>query len=388
MPRPRRDVPWLDQRDRVYYARWYDSDARTTRGLSLRTSDAATAQARFAAFLAEGGAVTGHKPPTELTVAQVLSFYDRDHIQAGKVADRKRAENATARLTEFFGDTPISAVDIPLSRDYAIARETGVVSGNGRPAKPGTIVRELGVLVTAARHCVKWKRIGRDQMPTLEKPDAPTSRGLYLTREELAAIRAAAEDNGRWFIDIAYYTGSRREAVQSLTWAQVDLERNRIRLSTTGERVTKKRRPIVPIDPALHPLLVSLKGRHGDHVLPQPFHSWYWLEKAARRAKLFHLTETDGRPAGNVSPHILRHSRATHLLQDGVSPWAVANLLGDTVETVLRVYGHHCPDFLDEVFKKRAADADEAAEVEADEVKAAIVEHAPAVAEQPADFLA
>ena len=285
----------------------------------------------------------------------MLAFYERDHVQAGKVVDRKRSESAIARLLAFFGDYPISAVDIPLSRDYAVARETAAVSGNGRGAKPGTIRRELGVLVSAARHCVKWKKIGRDQLPTLEKPAAPATRGLYLTREELATIRAGADERSLWFIDIAYYTGSRREAVQSLTWAQVDLERNRIRLKKSGERVSKKRRPVVPIDPALRPTLVALQGKHGDHVLPQPFHGWYWLEKAAKRAKLFHLPETDGRPAGTVSPHILRHSRATHLLQDGVSPWAVANLLGDTVKTVLDVYGHHCPDYLAEVFKGRAA---------------------------------
>ena len=43
-------------------------------------------------------------------------------------------------------------------------------------------------------------------------------------------------------------------------------------------------------------------------------------------------------------PHILRHSRATHLLQDGVSIYEVAKLLGDTIATVERVYGHHAPD--------------------------------------------
>lgn len=384
MPRPRRDVPWPGKRGEVHYAFWYDEDARTTRGLSLRTRDPVAAQARFAAFLAEAGAITGHKPKTDLTVAEVLAFYERDHLQAGQVIDRKRGENAIKRLTEFFGDYPISAVDIPLSRDYAVARAAGAVTGNGRAAKPATVRRELGVLAAAATHCVKWKRITAEQMPTIEKPSAPDTKGLYLTRDELAAIRGAAETNGRWFIDLAYYTGSRREAIQSLTWAQVDMERNRIRLKPSGERVSNKRRPVVPIDPALKPTLEELKGRHGDHVLPQPFHSWWWLEKAAKRAKLFELPETDGRPAGTVSPHILRHSRATHLLQDGVSPWAVANLLGDTVETVLKVYGHHCPDYLDEVFKRRA-DADAAV---AEQVEAAIAEVVPAAVEETADFLA
>jgi len=53
------------------------------------------------------------------------------------------------------------------------------------------------------------------------------------------------------------------------------------------------------------------------------------------------------RPSGSLSPHVLRHTRATHLLQQGVHPKAVADLLGYDVTTVLRVYGHACPDYLE-----------------------------------------
>jgi len=45
-------------------------------------------------------------------------------------------------------------------------------------------------------------------------------------------------------------------------------------------------------------------------------------------------------PSKKSSPHILRHSRATHLLQEGIAIFAVARLLGDSVATVERVYAH------------------------------------------------
>ena len=44
-------------------------------------------------------------------------------------------------------------------------------------------------------------------------------------------------------------------------------------------------------------------------------------------------------------PHVLRHSRATQL-QDGVSIFTVASLLGDTIQTVQRIYAHACPDHM------------------------------------------
>ena len=45
-------------------------------------------------------------------------------------------------------------------------------------------------------------------------------------------------------------------------------------------------------------------------------------------------------------PHMLRHSRASHMLHDGEDIYKVARLLGDTVATVERVYGHSQVEFL------------------------------------------
>jgi integrase len=44
--------------------------------------------------------------------------------------------------------------------------------------------------------------------------------------------------------------------------------------------------------------------------------------------------------------HTLRHTAATWMMQSGVEPWMAAGFLGMTVETLLRRYGHHHPNFL------------------------------------------
>ncbi len=46
-----------------------------------------------------------------------------------------------------------------------------------------------------------------------------------------------------------------------------------------------------------------------------------------------------------VTPHILRHSRATTLLKAGVAPWEVANSLGMSLQVLISTYGHHHPDW-------------------------------------------
>jgi hypothetical protein len=49
---------------------------------------------------------------------------------------------------------------------------------------------------------------------------------------------------------------------------------------------------------------------------------------------------------GDVTPHTLRHTAATWLMQAGVDKWEAAGFLGMTVEMIDRVYGHHHPDHL------------------------------------------
>ena len=50
--------------------------------------------------------------------------------------------------------------------------------------------------------------------------------------------------------------------------------------------------------------------------------------------------------SGKVTPHTLRHTAATWLMQRGVPVWEAAGFLGMSAEVLLGTYGHHRPDFL------------------------------------------
>ena len=50
--------------------------------------------------------------------------------------------------------------------------------------------------------------------------------------------------------------------------------------------------------------------------------------------------------AGRVTPHTLRHTAATWLMQRGVPIWEAAGFLGMSPEVLQQTYGHHHPDFL------------------------------------------
>ena len=58
--------------------------------------------------------------------------------------------------------------------------------------------------------------------------------------------------------------------------------------------------------------------------------------------KAISLSELEGK----ISPHTLRHTAATWLMQIGVSTWEAAGFLGMSEKTLRDVYGHHHPDYL------------------------------------------
>jgi integrase len=372
MPRKRPAAPWLETRGSVFYAFWYNPDKRQRESLSLRTADPKEATERFAAFLLQGSDIYGSSRLHALTVKTALDDYETEHVNK-KVVDKARFRMIRDNLNAHFGGLEVKAIDDKAVETYTTRRLTGEISGKGhakewkpRPATSNTIRRELVVLVAAINHERKRKNPdGKPRLPASDVPfiplpienedEAPSlDRGQFAklraeAQRRLAAATAAAmaepdrgdlESNATHaqrlcdFIEIAYYTAGRRRSVEQLTWFQVTLDRQRIKLAKPGERRTKKRRPVVRIDPELMPTLRRLHDtKTNEYVLGSAGSVYRAFCKACAAIGV------------EASPHILRHTRASHLLQDGEDIWNVAKLLGDTVATVEKVYGHHSPDY-------------------------------------------
>jgi integrase len=353
MGRPLRTLPWITKRSNgIWYVNWYDARARQTRRRSLNTRDLDQAYREFERHLAEWRAEPVKRPRglsvKHVTIAKVLDFYVSHRVER-ECLDPTRVRTARRHLETFFKDTPLNQIRLRACSDYIDARRAGRVRPALRGhstyvAAEGTIRRELLVLRTAARYALKHELIRDTDMPLIEAPPEPPPRHLYLTKAEYELVHSTAEGELKDFITLAYLTGARRRAIENLTAGQVDFDGGHIHLqpddATARQRRSKKRKPIVPITHTLLPELTRLTaGRaHGDRLLPKKD----YYSPFSRLLKRLGL-------AAKGFPHILRHSRATHLLQAGASIYAVAKLLGDTVATVERVYGHHSSESLGKV---------------------------------------
>src|SRR5262249_18964288 len=203
-----------------------------------------------------------------------------------------------------------------------------------------------GVLRAAINYAHKCGRITRTVH--VELPERPESRDRWLTREEVARlIRASCTPQARLymplFILLGLYTGRRKEAILSLRWPQVNLEAGLIDFEVAGRSRTNKRRGKVPIPRKLLSHLKRARLRGSDlgyvlHIDSEPIGD---IKKgfaaACRRAGI-----------EGVTPHTLRHTAATWLMQQGVELWQASGFLAMSEKTLIAVYGHHHPDFMRE----------------------------------------
>ncbi|WP_050401036.1 site-specific integrase [Bradyrhizobium embrapense] len=158
------------------------------------------------------------------------------------------------------------------------------------------------------------------------------------------------------FILIGVYSGSRAGAIAAASSmpavgrAFVDLDRGIYYRRRQGDAKTNKRQPPVPIPPRL---LAHLRRWHQiDH------HAKHFVEfngKSVTSVKTAFKTAV--RLAGlgvGISPHTLRHTAATWLMQRGADPWQAAGYLGMSLDVLLNTYGHHHPDYLSDAVEKIA----------------------------------
>lgn len=336
---------------------WVIRDGPTTVRTGCSGSNRSGAEKALSIYLSEKHEpVHSERSPARLSVARVLTVYGKEHAPSLHAADR--AGYAIDALLPFWKDKTLADIRGGTCRAYSAYRSQDV--------QPGTIRRELAVLAAAIKYWHK-EHGPLDAVPIVTRPERPESKHDWLTRSEAAALLAAAlgwyRDDEGWhrdtsamnaklphlarFILIGLYTGTRSGAIMGLRWMPnttggwVDFDRQILHRRGRNVGETKKRQPQMRVNPRL--LAHMRRWQRMDDGGPQHIVSWNgkpienirraWVE-AVERAGLRH-----------VSPHVLRHTRATWLMQAGVEMWEAAGSLGMTVQTLEQTYAHHHPDW-------------------------------------------
>lgn len=305
---------------------WHIYDAR--RRISTGCTDRTGAEAVLAGYLKEAA-----KPQLAVvSIAVILERYLTNRHERG-VPGAERLGWAHKQLVRVLGHKPPEAITEAECRRYADRRRReGVVDG--------TIRTELAALKAALR----WST-GRDiriiaEAPAIHMPPRPEARIRWLTRDEAARLLEACEAHHvRLFVTVALNTAARSGAILALTWDRIDLVGRVIDFREPGRAQTRKRRKQVRINDTLAAALTEAQAlATTEYVIEWAGHRILRMKNGFHRSAV-RAGLTD------VTPHVLRHTAVTWMLQAGVSIWEAAGMAGMTAEMVERVYGHAHPDY-------------------------------------------
>lgn len=321
---------WFDKKRGT----WTILDGRSRRRTGFSLADVKGAEKYLGEYIASKHIVKNSDAPF---IADVLAAYSTEHL-AHKVSGSHIFYDIR-KLGKWWGKMRVAEINAKTCREYSAFRKA-----------PPSARRELAFLNAALGHWHK-EHGPLKVVPAIVLPPKPSPRQNFMTRDQAATFLSVARRTphlARFFL-IGWYTGSRRSVIAGLKWSMVDLKTGVMKRRESDAPQTQKRSPPVKIGNRLVSHLRRWKRIDGQGVtyiihfrgrkIVRPVSSWDRVREVA------------GLP-DYVTPHVLRHSRATTLMKAGVNIWEAAKALGMSVAILESVYGHHHPDW-----QKDAAEA-------------------------------
>lgn len=265
-----------------------------------------------------------------------------------------------ARYHTFLGTRDFSSI---MEEDVEAFVRSLATSSEGSPAfAPSSIARCLSAVRSFHKWAVREGLATHHPAASVSPPRLPDSLPKALTTDQVAALLEATGDGGtpaslrdRALLEFLYATGARVSEAVAIAMDDLELTFG-LSLARLFGKGRKER--IVPLGryatEALEAYLVrgrpalAAKGKGTPRVFlnlrgaPLSRQSaWEIITRAAARANL----------EGEVSPHTLRHSFATHLLEGGASIRDVQELLGHANVSTTQIYTRLSPQLLAEVYR-------------------------------------
>jgi integrase/recombinase XerD len=260
----------------------------------------------------------------------------------------------------------------------------GYLARLGAGATRSTVAQRLAAIRSFHRWAAREGLAAGDPWGAIATPRLPrrlprvlevdqVGRLLAVVEAELAAAEASRPDRvalatalalrDRALVETAYAAGLRISELAAADLGSVDLRRGEIRVIGKGrkERIGLLGRPAIGALEAYldhgRPILADRAAGHGAGIQAAPpshvflNHSGGALGVRGLRYRLDRLCRAAGLPEG-VSPHTLRHSFATHLLDGGADLRVVQELLGHENLATTQVYTHVSPGRLAAAYRE------------------------------------
>ena len=225
---------------------------------------------------------------------------------------------------------------------------------------PTSICEHLAALKSFGKYLVKSKIIEKNPAENVPMPKRPKRLVNILGQKDLAEEKFPEVENptlqqvrARILLELIYGSGLRISECQNLTWDRINTSSRLVRILGKGN---KER--IVPLTESFIGRIDDYKQKlilagHNPTATGFVFLSEDGKPYGIRtlRNDIQHLLREIGWE-GKASPHVLRHSFATHLLENGAEIMSVKEMLGHSNISTTQVYTHVNAERLRAAFKK------------------------------------
>ncbi len=283
------------------------------------------------------GHATGEQAVYVPADATIAAFVNELHYARGR---SPRTCEAYARDLEFFARF--------LGREAAEAQRADVKAfvldlAGKRRYRPAAVRRKLVALRRFFRYLVVENRRSDDPTVGIDSPKLPKRLPVVLKENDVARLLRTAPPAGRTefqrlrdraILEVLYASGIRRAEVAGLNLQDVDLERRVMRVLGKGN----KQRTVLINSAAADAMRVYLGYR------PRTSDEAFFVGRSGRRLgvrAIWMVVRTVERLSGlplHASPHIMRHSFATHLLENGADLMTIKELLGHESLATTQIY--------------------------------------------------
>ena len=231
--------------------------------------------------------------------------------------------------------------------------------------KKTTIARKIASIRTFYKFLYRERKVTSNPAMNLTTPKRPKSLPKFLTPEEVekilnnVKIETPAGYRNRAILELLWATGMRISELSGLNFGDLNLENNEIRVFGKGS----KERIILVTDRAKTYLeryinsarvLVAKGYRLEEPTESSPVfinNTGYRLQPRTIRNVINEIVDKIELPK-NVTPHMFRHSFATHLIENGADLRIVQELLGHASISNTQIYTHVSMQHMKEVYNQ------------------------------------
>ena len=280
---------------------------------------------------------------------KALGLFDRDlAVRSAADGTRRAYANDVGQLAEWASETgrPPEALRHRDLRGFAAQL-------SGRGISKAGVARKLAAIRSFYGSLLRAGLVSANPADLVASPKRDRKLPRVLSRDEMQELleriptRTPLEMRDRAMLELAYSCGLRAEEVIDLNTDSPDFEGERLRIEGKGGKTR-----IVPMG---EPAQLALKGyleRGRSALIGAGTEDALLVSKSGRRLhpsdvrRRLQRWVREAAIAGGVSPHALRHSFATHLLEGGADLRTIQELLGHSSLSTTQVYTQVEPSWL------------------------------------------